>query len=81
MDILGRLFPEAPHPLTETAEGASEDINQTISVVTLGGESTVLAYRPDMTVYAVKNWVKERLGPPHDKQRLLYKEQELKVNQ
>lgn len=79
VETLERLFPETPHPVNETVEGALEDINQTISVVMLGGECTALEYRSDMTVYALKNLVKERLGPPHEKQRLLYKERELEV--
>lgn len=79
LETLERLFPDTPHPLLETTDSAPEEINQTISVVMLGGESTVLEYRPDMTVYEVKNCVKERLGPAPEKQRLLYKEQELKV--
>ena len=80
METLERLFPETPHRLTETAESASEDINETISVVMLGGESTVLEYRHDTTVYAVKKLVEERLGPSLDKQRLLYKDKELMVS-
>lgn len=79
VETLERLFPETPHPLNEAVGGASEDINKTISVVMLGGECTALEYRSDMTVYALKNLVKERLGPPQEKQRLLYKERELKV--
>ena len=45
----------------------------------LGGDSTVVAYRPYMTILDLKNFVQIRLGPTPQKQRLLYKEQELKV--
>lgn len=65
--------------LTELEEVVPEDINQTISVVMLGGDSTVLEYKPDMTVQELKLVVKERLGHLPEKQRLLYKDQELKV--
>ena len=45
----------------------------------LGGDSTVLEYQPHLTILSLKDFVKRRLGPDPDKQRLLYKEQELKV--
>ena len=45
----------------------------------LGGDSTVLAYTPLMAIQALKIFVQKRLGPIPDKQRILYKEQELKV--
>lgn len=45
----------------------------------LGGDSTVLAYQPFMAIRDLKIFVQQRLGPVPDKQRILYKEQELKV--
>ncbi|KAJ7381006.1 hypothetical protein OS493_004601 [Desmophyllum pertusum] len=78
VETLERLFPESPHTLTETAEVAPEDADQTISVVMLGGDCTVLQYRPGMTVKDLKLLVEKRLGPLPEKQRLLYKDQELK---
>ena len=63
----------------ENAEMASEESDKTISVVMLGGDSTVLEYQPFMTIQQLKIFVQNRLGPVPRKQRLLYKEQELKV--
>ncbi|XP_029193251.2 uncharacterized protein LOC114959410 [Acropora millepora] len=54
--------------------------NQTISVVMLGGDSTVLAYEPLMAIGDLKLFVQKQLGPVPEKQRILYKEQELKTN-
>lgn len=45
----------------------------------LGGDSTVLAYQPLMAIGDLKLFVQKRLGPVPEKQRILYKEQELKV--
>lgn len=45
----------------------------------LGGDSTVVAYQPLMAIRELKLSVQKRLGPVPDKQRILYKEQELKV--
>lgn len=45
----------------------------------LGGDSTVVEYQPSMTIQKLKDFVKSRLGPVPEKQRLLYKEQELKT--
>ena len=45
----------------------------------LGGDSTVVHYSPGMTIQELKNFVQTRLGPAPQKQRLLYKEKELKV--
>jgi len=53
--------------------------SQTISVVMLGGDSTVVAYQPFMAILDLKIFVQQRLGPVPDKQRILYKEQELKT--
>ena len=63
----------------ENTERPSAEGDKTISVVMLGGDSTVLEYQPDLTILSLKDFVKRRLGPDPDKQRLLYKEQELKV--
>lgn len=63
----------------EDAEWPSTGGDKTISVVMLGGDSTVLAYQPYMTILALKAFIKSRLGPEPEKQRLLFKEQELKV--
>ena len=78
---LENLFPKytAPDSTPEHAEMSSLEINQTISVVMLGGDSTVVEYKPSMTIHYLKEFVQTRLGPPPQKQRLLYKEQELKV--
>lgn len=78
-ETLLRLFPEdlslgATEPVTEEADG-----DTTISVIMLGGESTVISYNPFMPVKQVKSLVQSKLGPQPDKQRLLYGEQELKV--
>jgi len=78
METLERLFPETPHLLTETPDAAPEDVNPTISVFMLGGDSTVFEYQPGMTVKDLKLLVKERLGTSPEKQRLLFKDQELK---
>ena len=60
-------------------ESSSLESNQTISVVMLGGDSTVVTYNPYLTIQDLKNYVQVRPGPAPQKQRLLYKEQELKV--
>lgn len=80
METLERLFPETPHVLTETTEVSPEDTDQTISVFILGGDSTVLQYLPDMTIRDLKLLIEKRLGPIPEKQRLLYKDRELKVS-
>ena len=79
---LENLFPKYTAPAAtqpENVESISPVSDQTISVVMLGGDSTVVAYRPGMTIQELKNFVQSRLGPTPHKQRLLYKEQELKV--
>ena len=78
---LENLFPKytAPDTTPEYAEMSSMESNQTISVVMLGGDSTVVEYKPSMTIFYLKSFVQNRLGPAPQKQRLLYKEQELKV--
>ena len=78
---LGSLFPKftAAQSEPENVELASADSDKTISVVMLGGDSTVLEYQPFMTIQQLKAFVQNRLGPVPQKQRLLYKEQELKV--
>ena len=53
--------------------------DKTVSVLMLGGDSTVVEYQPNMSILALKAFIQSRLGPEPDKQRLLYKEQELKV--
>lgn len=63
----------------EDTERPSTEGDKTISIVMLGGDSTVLEYQPHLTILSLKDFVKRRLGPDPDKQRLLYKEQELKV--
>ena len=77
---LENLFPKLDVPSApEDTERQSAEGDKTISVVLLGGDSTVLEYQPHMTILSLKDFVKRRLGPDPDKQRLLYKEQELKV--
>ena len=78
---LENLFPKytAPDATPEYAEMSSMENNQTISVVMLGGDSTVVEYKPSMTILYLKSFVQNRLGPDPQKQRLLYREQELKV--
>ena len=78
---LENLFPKytAPDATPEHAEMSSLESNQTISVVMLGGDSTVVEYKPYMAIQDLKNFVQIRLGPAPQKQRLLYNEQELKV--
>ena len=78
---LENLFPKytAPDATPGHAQMSSLETNQTISVVMLGGDSTVVAYKPSMTIDNLKSFVEKRLGPAPQKQRLLYKEQELKV--
>lgn len=61
------------------ADWSSAEGNKTISVVMLGGDSTVVEYQPNMSILALKAFIKSRLGPEPDKQRLLYEEEELKV--
>ena len=74
------LFPKlAVSSAPEDAERPSAEGEKTISVVMLGGDSTVVEYQPAMPILSLKDFVKRRLGPDPDKQRLLYKEQELKV--
>ena len=63
----------------EYVESSSAESDKTISVVMLGGDSTVVEYQPFKTIQALKAFVQNRLGPDPQKQRLLYKEQELKV--
>lgn len=81
VETLENLFPKytAPDATTETELSTSLKGNETISVVMLGGDSTVVPYRPGMTIQDLKNFVQTRLGPAPLKQRLLYKEKELKV--
>ena len=78
---LENLFPKFTSAAApENADlSAAEDGDKTISVVMLGGDSTVVQYQPFMTIQNLKTFVQTRLGPVPDKQRLLYKEQELKV--
>ena len=77
---LENLFPKLDvSSAPEDTERQSAEGDKTISVVLLGGDSTVLEYQPHMTILSLKDFVKRRLGPDPDKQRLLYKEQELKV--
>ena len=77
---LERLFPSTSEDATPGAvEVTSEDGSQTISVVMLGGDSTVVKYKPQMTIQALKSFIQSRLGPPPQKQRLLCNEKELKV--
>lgn len=47
----------------------------------LQGQCTVLEYRPDETICAVKKSLEERLGVSPHKQRLLYQGHELKVSE
>lgn len=61
------------------ADWPSAEGDKTISVVMLGGDSTVVEYQPNMSILALKAFIKSRLGPEPDKQRLLYEEEELKV--
>lgn len=61
------------------ADWSSAESDKTISVVMLGGDSTVVEYQPNMSILALKAFIKSRLGPEPDKQRLLYEEEELKV--
>ena len=61
------------------ADWSSAEGDKTISVVMLGGDSTVVEYQPNMSILALKAFIKSRLGPEPDKQRLLYEEEELKV--
>ena len=81
LEILENLFPKytALAAMTETELSTSLVGNETISVVMLGGDSTVVAYKPGMTIQDLKKFVQNRLGPAPLKQRLLYKEKELKV--
>ncbi|CAH3186653.1 unnamed protein product [Porites lobata] len=62
------------------ADWSSAEGNKTISVVMLGGDSTVVEYQPNMSILALKAFIKSRLGPEPDKQRLLYEEEELKTH-
>ena len=81
LETLKNLFPKytAPAVTTENKPSTSLVGKETISVVMLGGDSTVVPYRPGMTIQELKNFVQKRLGPAPEKQRLLCKEKELKV--
>ena len=81
VETLENLFPKytASDATTETELSTSLKGSETISVVMLGGDSTVVPYRPGMTIQDLKNFVGTQLGPAPLKQRLLYKEKELKV--
>lgn len=81
LETLENLFPKYTADTTTTENEVTTSLvgNETISVVMLGGDSTVVAYRPGMTIQELKNFVHTRLGPAPQKQRLLYKEKELKV--
>lgn len=76
---LNMLFPEHLDLGATEPEAEVAGVNQTITVVMLGGQSTVISYSPSMLIQKLKTTVQSRLGPHPDKQRLLYKEQELKV--
>lgn len=82
LETLENLFPKytAPTATTENEPSTSLVGNETISVVMLGGDSTVVAYKPGMTIQDLKKFVQNRLGPAPLKQRLLYKEKELKTD-
>lgn len=82
LETLENLFPKysAPAATTENVEAISLVGNETISVVMLGGDSTVVPFRPSMTIQDLKNSVQIRLGPAPQKQRLLFKEKELKTH-
>ena len=75
------MFPKytAATATTENELSTSLVGNETISVVMLGGDSTVVPYRPGMTIQELKNFVQIRLGPAPQKQRLLCNDKELKV--
>ncbi|XP_068701782.1 uncharacterized protein [Montipora foliosa] len=79
---LESLFPKFTSPSAPEVVDSSalETGNNTISVVMLGGDSTVVAYRPLMTIQELKTYVQIKLGPAPEKQRLLFKEQELKTH-
>jgi len=81
LETLENLFPKftASSTAESVESSASEASDKTISVVMLGGDSTVVLYQPFMKIQALKSFVEHRLGPPPQRQRLLYKEQELKV--
>ena len=81
MATLESLFPKFTSPSAPEVDdsSASETANKTISVVMLGGDSTVVPYSPLMTIQELKTYVQTKLGPAPEKQRLLFKEQELKV--
>lgn len=78
VETLERLFPDSPHVFLEATDDASQETNLTISIVMLGGDCTVLQYRPDLTVRDLKIHVENRLGYLPEKQRLLYHDKELK---
>ena len=78
-ETLQRLFPEDVDVGGAAPDTSTEDADQTISVVMLGGESTVILYNPFSSIQNLKRTIQTKLGPHPDKQRLLYKEQELKV--
>jgi len=82
LETLENLFPKftASSTAESVESSASEASDKTISVVMLGGDSTVVLYQPFMKIQALKSFVEHRLGPPPQRQRLLYKEQELKTH-
>ena len=51
----------------------------TVTVMMLGGECAVLPFTAAMTVGQLKDAIKKKLGPEPEKQRLMYKDKELKV--
>ena len=81
LQTLENLFPKCTAAVATTENELSTSLvgNETISVVMLGGDSTVVHDSPGMTIQELKNFVQTRLGPAPQKQRLLYKEKELKV--
>ena len=80
-EILLEMFPEdAKLGATEPVVEEVNDADRTVAVIMLGGEKTILPYEPSMSIQSIKLQVKTKLGPPPEKQRLLYGQQELKVN-
>jgi hypothetical protein len=79
---LKRLFPEIEDPQSSPSTTLVPFAgNETIAVAVMGGETAIIPYQGNMTVLSLKYKIQERFGIEPQKQRLLYKEKELKVTE
>ena len=85
IEILDFLFPVLADAKSEPVSPDSSnscslsDIPSSVVVTTLSGDCTTIQYNPNQTIQNLKDTITKHLGPPCNKQCLLYQETELKV--